>query len=240
MIRHWKPAAPRVQLLSRVSHELRTPLGGILGYAELLRDNIFGDLNEKQKKAAVEIIESANHLTAMVNELLDEAQIRANSTILQEKPFSPIQLVEQASAGLGILAQNKGLKFTTSVESGLPAELFGDERRLRQIIINLAGNAIKFTKDGEVCVKLLYPAEDAWAIQVTDTGVGISQELRAIIFEPFRQVNNSITRDNRGIGLGLSITKQLVELMNGRIMLESELGKGSIFTVILPIKKGNA
>jgi signal transduction histidine kinase len=217
---------------------LRTPLGGILGYAELLRDNIFGELNERQKKAAVEIIESANHLTAMVNELLDEAQIRANTTILQEKVFSPVKLLEQASAGLGILAQNKGLKFTSSVAAGLPIELLGDERRLRQIIINLAGNAIKFTKEGEVCVKLLYLAEDAWAIEISDTGVGISQESRAIIFEPFRQVNNSITRDNRGIGLGLSITKQLVELMNGRIVLESEPGKGSTFTVILPINKG--
>jgi len=226
------------QLLSRVSHELRTPLGGILGYAELLRDDIFGELNAGQKKAAVEIIESANHLTAMVNELLDEAQIRANTTILQEKPFSPAKLLEQASAGLEVLAQNKGLKFTASLDPTLPAELFGDERRLRQIIINLAGNAIKFTREGDVCVRVLQPAEEAWEIQVTDTGVGISKEARAIIFEPFRQVNNSITRDNRGIGLGLSITKQLVEIMNGRIVLESEPGKGSTFTVILPIKKG--
>ena len=225
------------QLLSRVSHELRTPLGGILGYAELLRDDIFGELNEKQKKASMEIIESANHLTAMVNELLDEAQIRANTAILQEKLFSPAKLLEQASAGLEILARNKGLKFTSLLEPSLPAELFGDERRLRQIIINLAGNAIKFTKEGEICVKLLLPAEDAWEISVSDTGVGISKESRAIIFEPFRQVDNSITRDNRGIGLGLSITKQLVELMNGRIVLESEPGKGSTFTVILPIKK---
>jgi signal transduction histidine kinase len=88
-------------------------------------------------------------------------------------------------------------------------------------------------------VKLLYPAEDAWGIQVSDTGVGISRESRAIIFEPFRQVDNTITRDNRGIGLGLSITKQLVDIMNGRIVLESEPGKGSTFTVVLPIKKGS-
>ncbi len=226
------------QLLSRVSHELRTPLGGILGYAELLRDNAFGDLNLGQKKAASEIVDSADHLTAMVNELLDEAQIRANTTVLQEKPISPVTLLEQASAGLEVLAQNKGLKFTTFLDPALPAELFGDERRLRQIIINLAGNAIKFTKEGEVCVKLLHPAEDVWEIQVSDTGVGISKESQEIIFEPFRQVDNAITRDNRGIGLGLSITKQLVDIMNGRIVLESEPGKGSTFTVILPIRKG--
>lgn len=225
------------QLLSRVSHELRTPLGGILGYAELLRDNIFGELNAGQKKAANEILASANHLTAMVNELLDEAQIRANTTILQEKPFSPAALLQQASAGLEVLAQNKGLKFSASLDPNLPAELFGDERRLRQIIINLAGNAIKFTKEGEVCVKILQAGEGVWGIQVSDTGVGIATESRALIFEPFRQVDNTITRDNRGVGLGLSITKQLVEIMNGRIMLESEPGKGSTFTVILPINK---
>jgi PAS domain S-box-containing protein len=226
------------QLLSRVSHELRTPLGGILGYAELMRDNIFGELNAGQRKATVEILGSANHLTAMVNELLDEAQIRANTTILQEKPFSPATLLQQATAGLEVLAQNKGLKFTTFLDPNLPTELSGDERRLRQIIINLAGNAIKFTKEGEACVKVLRATEDAWEIQVSDTGVGIPKESRAIIFEPFRQVDNSITRDNRGIGLGLSITKQLVELMNGRIVLESEPGKGSTFIVILPITKG--
>jgi PAS domain S-box-containing protein len=226
------------QLLSRVSHELRTPLGGILGYAELLRDDTFGEVNPAQKKAANEIIHSTEHLTEMVNELLDEAQIRAKTTILQEKTFSPGNLMKQANASLEVLAQNKGLKFTSSIDPTLPAELVGDERRLRQIIINLVGNAIKFTKAGNVNLKLLHPASDVWEIQVSDTGVGISKEAQAIIFEPFRQVDNAITRNNRGIGLGLSITKQLVELMDGRIVLESEPGKGSTFNVIIPIKKG--
>lgn len=136
-----------------------------------------------------------------------------------------------------ILAQKKGLKFTTSIDAEMPAELFGDERRLKQIIINLVGNAIKFTKEGEVRLMIARLDKDNWDIQVSDTGVGISRESRAYIFEPFRQVDNTITRDNRGIGLGLSITKQLVELMNGRIVLDSEPGKGSIFTVVLPIMK---
>ena len=225
------------QLLSKVSHEFRTPLGGILGYAELLRDGVFGMLTDGQKKAASEILESTNHLTSMVTELLDEAQIRANTTILQEKLFSPATLLEQASSGMEILAQKKGLKFTTSIDAEMPAELFGDERRLKQIIINLVGNAIKFTKEGEVRLMIARLDKDNWDIQVSDTGVGISRESRAYIFEPFRQVDNTITRDNRGIGLGLSITKQLVELMNGRIVLDSEPGKGSIFTVVLPIMK---
>lgn len=225
------------QLLSKVSHELRTPLGSILGYGELLRDNTFGELNAGQRKAASEIVESANYLTNMVNELLDEAQIRANTTILREKLFSPATLLEQASASVEILAHKKGLKFIASIDPDLPKEIHGDERRLRQIIINLVGNAIKFTKEGEIRLTISRPDKDTWEIQVTDTGAGIPREAQAYIFEPFRQVDNAITRDNRGIGLGLSITKQLVEVMNGRILLESEPGIGSTFTIIFPITK---
>lgn len=227
------------QLLSKVSHELRTPLGGILGYAELLHDNTFGELNAGQKKAAHEIVESANYLTNMVNELLDEAQVRANTTMLQEASFSPARLLRQSTAGTEILARKKGLQLITALDSNLPRTLLGDEHRLRQIMINLIGNAIKFTKEGSVSVSLLHPSAEHWAIQVKDTGVGIPKEAQAYIFEPFRQVDSAITRDNRGIGLGLSITKQLVDLMGGRITLESEIGKGSTFTILLPIKKVN-
>jgi len=225
------------QLLSKVSHELRTPLGGILGYAELLHDNTFGEINAGQKKAAHEIIESANYLTNMVNELLDEAQIRANTTILQETSFSPAALLQQSTSGTEILARKKGLQLITALDPNLPHELRGDERRLRQIIINLIGNAIKFTKEGSVHVNFLRPSDEHWEIQVTDSGAGIPKDAQAYIFEPFRQVDGAITRDNRGIGLGLSITKQLVDLMDGRIMLESEIGKGSTFAILLPINE---
>jgi PAS domain S-box-containing protein len=225
------------QLLSKVSHELRTPLGGILGYAELLHDDTFGELNSGQKKASHEIMESANYLTNMVNELLDEAQIRADTTVLQESVFSPAALLQQSTAGTEILANRKGLRLITSLDPNLTPELRGDERRLRQIIINLVGNAIKFTKEGSVSVSFLYPTDEHWAIQVKDTGIGIPKEAQAYVFEPFRQVDHAVTHDNRGIGLGLSITKQLVDLMGGRITLESEIGKGSTFTIVLPIQK---
>jgi PAS domain S-box-containing protein len=225
-------------LLSKVSHELRTPLGGILGYGELLRDSTFGELSSGQQKAVLEIVQSANYLTNMVNELLDEAQLSANTATLQDKPFSPGTLLLQASSGMEVLAAKKGLQFNTSVDGNVPAEIVGDERRLRQIMINLMGNAIKFTRQGSVNVHLLRPTAEHWAIRVQDTGVGIPREAQGYIFEPFRQVDSAITRDNRGVGLGLSITKQLVELMGGRIIVESELGKGSIFTVFLPISKG--
>jgi signal transduction histidine kinase len=118
----------------------------------------------------------------------------------------------------------------------LPENLYGDEHRLRQILINLIGNAIKYTQKGEVRVRVEHHDPKHWAIQVTDTGIGIPDEARSSIFEPFQQAQNSITSENRGIGLGLSITKQLIELMGGRIILESQIEQGSSFRVLLPIK----
>jgi PAS domain S-box-containing protein len=227
----------KTRLLSKVSHELRSPLGGIVGYAELLQRNTFGQLNEKQHKAASEIIESADYLANMVNELLDEAQLRSSNATLQEKMFSPRQLVQHATSGMDILAQKKGLSFSASIDPRLPEEILGDDRRLRQIIINLLGNAIKFTKEGSISLEVTCPEYDCWEIRVTDTGIGISKEAQSDIFEPFRQLQSAVTYENRGVGLGLSITKQLVELMNGRIVLESEPGKGSAFTVLLPLRK---
>ncbi|MGB8984550.1 MAG: histidine kinase N-terminal 7TM domain-containing protein [Anaerolineales bacterium] len=226
----------KTRLLSKVSHELRTPLGGILGYAELLHQNAFGQLSEKQQKAVSEIMESVGYLSNMVNELLDEAQLTSNTATLQKKTFSPITLIQQSTSGMDILAKKKGLEFSTYVDPAVPQQICGDDHRIRQIVINLVGNAIKFTKEGSVHVKVTRPDEDYWEIQVTDTGMGIAKESQARIFEPFRQLDPAITHENSGVGLGLSITKQLVDLMDGRIVLESEPGKGSTFTVLLPIK----
>jgi PAS domain S-box-containing protein len=225
----------KTQLLSKVSHELRTPLGGILGYAELLQGNTFGDLNERQHKAVSEIVDSGEYLTNMVNELLDEAQLRSSTATLLEKMFSPFKLIQGAVSGMDILAQKKGLLFSVQMDPALPQLIYGDDRRIRQIIINLIGNSIKFTKEGSVRLNIRRPDENHWEIQVTDTGIGIPKAEQAIIFEPFRQLRSSVTRDNRGVGLGLSITKQLVELMHGRIVVESEPGKGSSFIILLPI-----
>ena len=225
----------KTQLLSKVSHELRTPLGGILGYAELLQGNAFGQTNERQQKAASEIVNSADYLANMVNELLDEAQLRSSTATLQEKYFSPFDLIQAAVSGLDILAQKKGLSFSVQIDPNLPQEVYGDDRRIRQIIINLIGNAIKFTKEGSVSLNVTRPDDHHWEIQVIDTGVGIPKDKQSSIFEPFRQVNSAVTRDNRGVGLGLSITQQLVELMHGRIVVDSELGKGSSFIILLPI-----
>ncbi len=223
------------QLLSRVSHELRTPLGAIIGYSELLALNTFGALNDEQKDAATQILDSADYLSKMVNDLLDEAQAESKKISLHRTSFAPASLLEKTQSSLELLAQNKGLKFVSSLAPDLPGTLYEDERRLQQILINLTGNAIKFTQTGSVQIKIYPEGLTKWALQVSDTGVGIPKEAQMYIFEPFRQVDNSITRGNRGTGLGLSITKQLVELMDGEINLESAPGQGSTFTVILPI-----
>ncbi len=225
------------QLLAKVSHELRTPLGGVLGYAELLYYGSFGDLNDKQRDAALQVIESAHYLNTMVNELLDQAQIEAKSVMLHIAPFKLSTVLRTVEATMTVVAYKKGLTLSTELAPELPETLRGDQQRLIQILINLAGNAIKFTKVGEVCIKFCLADEEHWIMQVSDTGMGIPQEAQSFIFEPFRQVNSATTRDNRGTGLGLSISKQLVELMGGQISLESQMEKGSTFTVVLPMLK---
>jgi PAS domain S-box-containing protein len=224
------------QLLAKVSHELRTPLGGILGYAELLHINAFGRLSEKQKNASAQIIDSTHYLTKLVNELLDEAQIESKTLRLFRERLSPVELLQRVETGMSVLTRKKNLEFTTRIDPRLPRMLYGDEQRLEQILVNLVGNAIKFTEKGTIGIYLYRCDDEYWALEVADTGTGIPEDAREYIFEPFRQVDNSNTTHSRGTGLGLSITKQLVELMKGKITLVSEVGKGSTFTVVLPIQ----
>jgi PAS domain S-box-containing protein len=223
------------QLLTKVSHELRTPLGGILGFAELLNINAFGRLDEKQKNAVVQIIDSTNYLTKLVNELLDEAQIESKTLRLFTDQFFPARLLQTVEKGMSVLVERKGLELETRLDPELPRMLYGDEQRLEQILINLVGNAIKFTTRGKIQINLYKHDAELWGIKVTDSGSGIPRDALNYIFEPFRQVNPSTTFENRGTGLGLSITKQLVELMDGTIQVESETGIGSTFTILLPI-----
>jgi PAS domain S-box-containing protein len=226
-------------LLARVSHELRTPLAGIMGYAELLRDEALGPLYKDQKQAVETIAESTEFLSSLINDLMDQAQIEAKKLVLHFGDCSPRELLENLEEMMGVQARKRGLTLQTILEPGVPDLIYGDEQRLRQILINLVANAIKFTRQGEVCVRISQPDPNHWTMQVSDTGIGIPQEVQTIIFEPFQKAAGSLTRDNRGIGLGLSIAKQLIELMDGRIVLTSEVGKGSTFLVTLPITKSS-
>ena len=225
-------------LLARVSHELRTPLGGILGFAELLQMNSFGELNTKQAEFVEEIVESSHYLGGIIDELLDQSQLDAETLILQNTRLSVEPLFQRLKARFSGLAEAKGLGFEFQVAPNFPKALYSDERRLEQIFTNLLDNAVKFTEQGRVDLSIDLVDSTHWVFAVSDTGRGIAAEAREYIFDAFRQVDDAITSRNRGTGLGLSITKQLVELMHGRIRLDSEPGQGSTFTVTLPLVRG--
>jgi signal transduction histidine kinase len=222
-------------LLARVSHELRTPLGSILGFAELLNMNSFGVLDDSQKTATTQIIESSNYLDRIINELLDQAELDSNTLILQNLPFVVQDVVQKVKEEMSDFAGAKGLNFHVNLASDFPKTIYGDQQRIRQILAILIHNAIKFTSEGRVDLHIQRFSANYWEIKVSDTGPGIPEEARSYIFESFRQVNTTITNENRGAGLGLSIARQLTELMKGEIRLESEPGQGSTFIVTLPL-----
>jgi signal transduction histidine kinase len=223
------------QLLANVSHDLRTPLNAILGYAEMLREGIYGSLQEKQCIIIQKIIQSTGSLTELVNQLLDQTQLDAGIVKLRNSSFAPSELIERVRASMEALTEAKGLELTSEIAADMPPSLVGDPDRLHQILSNLVGNAIKFTERGSVRLLIYCPDEAHWAMQVSDTGPGIPSEAQAYVFEPFWQADGSMTRKYSGTGLGLSIVKQLVTLMGGLVTVESEVGQGSAFTVLLPL-----
>lgn len=223
------------EILARVSHELRTPLGAILGFAEMLEAGVYGSISEKQRQGITQIIDSTHYLTGLVNELLDQAQLEADPLKLNLSSFRVVDVVEPVVSKMSVLAQAKGLTLATDIAAGVPTTLTGDQVRVQQILMNLVSNAVKFTQQGAVQIHLYRPNATHWALQVADTGPGIPVEAQIYIFEPFRQVDGSMTREYTGTGLGLSIVKQLTTLMGGQISLVSEVGHGSTFTVCLPL-----
>jgi PAS domain S-box-containing protein len=221
--------------VSMASHELRTPLNAILGYAEMLEEGVFGVLPEKQRNTVERVVINTGHLLDIVNNLLNQAQIEAGTLTLEATPFVLADLVGGVLGVMDVLAQAKGLELTSHITDGLPVVLFGDRQRLHQILVNLVGNAIKFTDEGTVHVRAYRFDAENWGLEVSDTGSGIPPEAQSYIFEPFRQVDESPTREHAGVGLGLSIVKQLISMMGGEITLESRVGRGSTFTVVLPL-----
>jgi signal transduction histidine kinase len=221
--------------VSMVSHELRTPLTSIQGYAEMLQAEIYGAVSEKQEQALDRVLINTRQLIAIVNDLLNQARIEAGLLALHPTPFSPEDLVANLHSTMQPLTEAEGLQLTAHVADNVPSALIGDSQRLQQILVNLVNNAIKFTSEGSIDVRIYRSNEQYWAMEVADTGAGIPEDAIEYIFEPFRQVDGSATRRHKGVGLGLSIVKQLVELMNGNIRVESEIGKGSTFIIQLPL-----
>lgn len=224
------------QILANVSHDARTPLNIILLYAELLQNQRYGPLQQRQLDALDVILNGTKELEGFINNLLDEAQLQAQK---EAPPWSDVEIQEwfdQTTIPLRQLAERKGLQMKTAVADDLPTHIQTDSESLRQIVNNLTWNAIKFTDEGMISIRLNSVEASKWALEVADTGMGIPQEAQSQIYEAFWQVDGSATRKvTRGVGLGLSIVKRRVELLNGEIYLESKPGEGAIFTVVMPL-----
>jgi PAS domain S-box-containing protein len=221
-----------------VSHELRTPLNAIMGHAEIMKEAVYGPLNEKQASITERIMVNVKRLLGLVGDLLDEAQIRAGKLSIRPEYIQTGSLLENLHASMDKITADKGLSIISELDPAMPAQMVGDPQRIQQILINLVGNAIKFTEMGAIRVNINRIDSKHWKIEVADNGIGISENEIPYIFDTFRQANNMevSTRMHGGVGLGLSIVKQLVELMGGEIHAKSENGKGSTFTVTLPLK----
>lgn len=225
----------KTELLARVTHELRTPLHSILGYTEMLSNGIYGSLETKQQKTVNRITVNAERLVSHINHLLHQAKLEANELNISLNPMAPRDLAEYVELIAGPLVDQKGLDFFVHIDKSLPEMMLGDLQNLQEVITNIVGNAIKFTDRGQVSVSLILFDAMHWAIQVEDTGLGIPADRLSAVFEPFKQGDGSITRDYGGTGLGLAIAKQVTEMMGGELKVESKMGEGSCFTIILPL-----
>lgn len=222
------------EFMSTMSHELRTPLNAVLGFTNIMLDGMGGEIDDDAKHMLERIKANSNHLLGMINDILDLAKIEAGRMELKAETFDPHDLADEWGLQMAGLAARSGLQYSVEISDAVPQALVGDVNRLTQIAMNLISNAFKFTKEGRVDLRLDWQ-DDAWLIQVCDSGIGIAQEQLAIIFEAFRQVDGSYQRAYGGTGLGLAIVRTLSDMMHGTVTVESQQGHGSTFTVKLPL-----
>jgi CheY-like chemotaxis protein len=236
--RHAAEAANRAksEFLANMSHELRTPLNAVLGYAQLLAMD--GGLSPRQARGVDAIHQSGEHLLALINDILDLARIEAGRTELNPEPVNVSDFLQTVVNLMRVKAEEKQLAFVFDAGAGLPEAVLADERRLRQVLLNLLGNAIKFTDQGTVTLRASAepkgPAEVLMRLDVEDTGVGMRPEELQRIFQPFEQVGD-MQRRSGGTGLGLAISRALVHDMGGQVQVSSEYGRGTRFRVELPL-----
>ncbi|MEM7429646.1 MAG: ATP-binding protein [Pseudomonadota bacterium] len=228
------------EFLANMSHEIRTPMNGVMGMAELLKKT---DLDTKQAMFADVILKSGSSLVTIINDILDFSKIDAGQLVLDPKPFKLAEAIEDVTTLVSTKVEENRLELIVRIQPDLPETYFGDVGRIRQVVTNILGNAVKFTESGHVLVDIsgevsAHTTEESRAllrISVSDTGTGIPAEKLESIFEKFSQVDGSSTRKHEGTGLGLSISKMLVELMGGEIGAESAVGEGSTFWFTLPL-----
>jgi PAS domain S-box-containing protein len=230
----------RTEFLAKVSHELRTPLNGVMGLAEMLQYGVYGAVTEKQESALNQIIERVGYLNQLVTDLLQHTKLDSGKFSLEIKEFDPEILLQRGRETFEKAAQSKGLSFKTELSADVPPLLVGDSLRLFQILSNLTDNAIKFTETGGIEIRILRPDAGHWAMQVSDTGIGIPEEQSQHIFDAFHQTNFSVTRSFSGVGLGLAIVKQLADALDGTISMHPNSKQGSIFLITFPLKSVQA
>jgi GAF domain-containing protein len=221
------------QFLANMSHELRTPLNAILGYTELMLDKVYGEPPDKMLKVLQRLESNGRHLLGLINDVLDLAKIEAGQLTLSLADYSIEDVVHGVYGAVESLAAEKRIAFEVEMSPDLPQGR-GDERRLTQVLLNLVGNAIKFTDSGKVCIKAAAD-KGSFYVSVCDTGPGISKTNQANLFEEFQQVDNSITKQKGGTGLGLAISRRIIDLHGGRIWVESTPGQGSTFSFTIPV-----
>ncbi len=222
------------EFLANMSHELRTPLNAVIGFSQVLREKLFGELNEKQEEYVEDILTSGNHLLALIDDILDLSKVEAGQVELEVTPFSLTEALERGIVMVRERATESGVQLTLDADGGVDI-VTGDERRIRQVIFNLLSNAVKFTPaDGSVDVCSTQVNGEV-RVSVADTGPGIAAEDHERIFEEFQQTEVGV-RQREGTGLGLALSKRLVELHGGRIWVESEPGHGSTFVFTLPAR----
>ena len=221
--------------LANMSHELRTPLNAIIGFAEILRDELVGEINDEQRECVNDIHISGEHLLEMINDILDLSKIEAGKMVLQLEAFSIVEAVEEVNAIITALAVRKNLELTLDYNRN--CEIEADRVKFKQIFYNLLSNAIKFTPEGGKVVTHLEISDMELRTEVIDTGIGISEADQAKLFAPFTQIDTSKSRRYGGTGLGLALTQRLIMLHGGEIRVESHEGKGSNFTFRIPLQQ---
>jgi signal transduction histidine kinase len=223
------------EFLANMSHELRTPLNGIIGFTEFLIDEKPGPLGPKQKEYLSDVLNSARHLLQLINDVLDLAKVEAGKMELHPEIFPVHKAVEEVAAVIKAIALKKHIAVGIEIGAGLDAVTL-DQHKFKQVLYNLLSNAVKFSDEGgavDICARR--PDTRRLEVQVRDTGIGIKAEDINRLFTEFEQLDSGTARRFEGTGLGLALTKKIIEFQGGRISVESELGKGSVFTVVLPV-----